>query len=198
MLHAPAPAPGSPACCTRRPRHQAALHAARAGPGTRQPCCHPSGAPPDGAAGMQGVGDVLIAHHGCWMGLQGDACSPRLLDGPAGWMRCSPRLLDGPAGCCLLTTAAGWACRVDEMLIDIGDDLTDYEDDVFVNSFNTYRGGWRRHGSRVLGHASMACACGRCGSGWCWCSPPPLPGPPHAAMLMQLSFTFTERKHKLS
>jgi hypothetical protein len=29
--------------------------------------------------------------------------------------------------------------RVDEMLIDIGDDLTDYEDDVMVNSFNIYR-----------------------------------------------------------
>eukprot|EP00879_Flechtneria_rotunda_P031831 GHRR01034836.1.p1 GENE.GHRR01034836.1~~GHRR01034836.1.p1 ORF type:complete len:130 (+),score=55.92 GHRR01034836.1:102-491(+) len=30
--------------------------------------------------------------------------------------------------------------RVDEMLVDIGDDLTDYEDDVMVNSFNIYRG----------------------------------------------------------
>jgi hypothetical protein len=30
--------------------------------------------------------------------------------------------------------------RVDEMLIDIGDDLTDYEDDVMANSFNIYRG----------------------------------------------------------
>lgn len=31
--------------------------------------------------------------------------------------------------------------RVDEMLIDIGDDLTDYEDDVVANSFNIFRGG---------------------------------------------------------
>ncbi|KAF6258243.1 hypothetical protein COO60DRAFT_1138059 [Scenedesmus sp. NREL 46B-D3] len=30
--------------------------------------------------------------------------------------------------------------RLDEMLIDIGDDLTDYEDDVMANSFNIYRG----------------------------------------------------------
>lgn len=30
--------------------------------------------------------------------------------------------------------------RVDEMLIDIGDDLTDYEDDVMANSFNIFRG----------------------------------------------------------
>jgi hypothetical protein len=30
--------------------------------------------------------------------------------------------------------------RVDEMLIDIGDDLTDYEDDVVANSFNIFRG----------------------------------------------------------
>lgn len=30
--------------------------------------------------------------------------------------------------------------QVDEMLVDIGDDLTDYEDDVYVNSFNIYRG----------------------------------------------------------
>jgi hypothetical protein len=38
--------------------------------------------------------------------------------------------------------------RVDEMLIDIGDDLTDYEDDVMANSFNIYRGA-----VIVLGHA---------------------------------------------
>jgi hypothetical protein len=31
--------------------------------------------------------------------------------------------------------------RVDEMLIDIGDDLTDYEDYVVANSFNIFRGG---------------------------------------------------------
>jgi hypothetical protein len=30
--------------------------------------------------------------------------------------------------------------RLDEILIDIGDDLTDYEDDVMANSFNIYRG----------------------------------------------------------
>lgn len=30
--------------------------------------------------------------------------------------------------------------RVDEMLIDIGDDLTDYEEDVVANSFNIFRG----------------------------------------------------------
>lgn len=30
--------------------------------------------------------------------------------------------------------------RIDEMLIDIGDDLTDYEDDVMANSFNIFRG----------------------------------------------------------
>lgn len=30
--------------------------------------------------------------------------------------------------------------RTDEMLIDIGDDLTDYEDDVMANSFNIFRG----------------------------------------------------------
>ena len=30
--------------------------------------------------------------------------------------------------------------RIDEMLIDIGDDLTDYEDDVVANSFNIFRG----------------------------------------------------------
>lgn len=29
--------------------------------------------------------------------------------------------------------------RLDEMLVDIGDDLTDYEDDVEANSFNIYR-----------------------------------------------------------
>jgi hypothetical protein len=32
--------------------------------------------------------------------------------------------------------------RLDEVLIDIGDDLTDYEDDVMANSFNIYRGEW--------------------------------------------------------
>lgn len=31
--------------------------------------------------------------------------------------------------------------EVDERLVDIGDDLTDYEDDVAQNSFNIYRGG---------------------------------------------------------
>lgn len=31
--------------------------------------------------------------------------------------------------------------RIDEYLIDIGDDLTDYEDDVVANSFNIFRGG---------------------------------------------------------
>lgn len=30
--------------------------------------------------------------------------------------------------------------RLDELLIDIGDDLTDYEDDVVANSFNIFRG----------------------------------------------------------
>lgn len=30
--------------------------------------------------------------------------------------------------------------RIDEFLIDIGDDLTDYEDDVVANSFNIFRG----------------------------------------------------------
>jgi hypothetical protein len=30
--------------------------------------------------------------------------------------------------------------RLDEFLIDIGDDLTDYEDDVVANSFNIFRG----------------------------------------------------------
>ena len=41
--------------------------------------------------------------------------------------------------------------RLDELLVDIGDDLTDYEDDVEANSFNIYRGerstasGGRRH-----------------------------------------------------
>lgn len=34
--------------------------------------------------------------------------------------------------------------QVDEMLIDIGDDLTDYEDDVVANSFNIFRGRWGR------------------------------------------------------
>jgi hypothetical protein len=29
---------------------------------------------------------------------------------------------------------------VDERLVDISDDLTDYEDDVVANSFNVYRG----------------------------------------------------------
>ena len=29
--------------------------------------------------------------------------------------------------------------RLDELLVDIGDDLTDYEDDVCANSFNIYR-----------------------------------------------------------
>jgi hypothetical protein len=29
--------------------------------------------------------------------------------------------------------------RIDERLVDIGDDLTDYEDDVEANSFNLYR-----------------------------------------------------------
>jgi hypothetical protein len=29
--------------------------------------------------------------------------------------------------------------RLDELLVDIGDDLTDYEDDVIANSFNIYR-----------------------------------------------------------
>jgi hypothetical protein len=41
-------------------------------------------------------------------------------------------------------------CQVDEMLVDIGDDLTDYEDDVAANSFNVYRG---KHGPvKNLGH----------------------------------------------
>lgn len=30
--------------------------------------------------------------------------------------------------------------RLDEMLVDIGDDLFDYEDDVIANSFNILRG----------------------------------------------------------
>ena len=30
--------------------------------------------------------------------------------------------------------------KVDEHLVDIGDDLVDYEDDVLENSFNIYRG----------------------------------------------------------
>ena len=29
--------------------------------------------------------------------------------------------------------------RLDELLVDVGDDLTDYEDDVIANSFNIYR-----------------------------------------------------------
>ena len=29
--------------------------------------------------------------------------------------------------------------RLDELLVDVGDDLTDYEDDVCANSFNIYR-----------------------------------------------------------
>lgn len=29
--------------------------------------------------------------------------------------------------------------RLDELLVDVGDDLTDYEDDVVGNSFNIYR-----------------------------------------------------------
>jgi hypothetical protein len=29
--------------------------------------------------------------------------------------------------------------RLDELLVDVGDDLTDYEDDVLANSFNIYR-----------------------------------------------------------
>lgn len=29
--------------------------------------------------------------------------------------------------------------RLDELLVDVGDDLTDYEDDVCANSFNVYR-----------------------------------------------------------
>lgn len=35
-----------------------------------------------------------------------------------------------------------WLTQIDERLVDIGDDLTDYEDDVEKNSFNIYRGGW--------------------------------------------------------
>lgn len=36
---------------------------------------------------------------------------------------------------------------VDEHLVDIGDDLVDYEDDVMANSFNIYRGYVHLHGS---------------------------------------------------
>ncbi|KAK9915244.1 hypothetical protein WJX75_006595 [Coccomyxa subellipsoidea] len=38
---------------------------------------------------------------------------------------------------------------VDEHLVDIGDDLVDYEDDVMANSFNIYRGYVHLHGSRA-------------------------------------------------
>ncbi|CAL8468971.1 g8512 [Coccomyxa elongata] len=41
---------------------------------------------------------------------------------------------------------------VDEHLVDIGDDLVDYEDDVMANSFNIYRGYVHLHGS----HAQLA------------------------------------------
>lgn len=41
---------------------------------------------------------------------------------------------------------------VDERLVDIGDDLTDYEDDVVANSFNIYRGG------ALVG--CLGCGCG--------------------------------------
>lgn len=54
--------------------------------------------------------------------------------------------------------------RVDEMLIDIGDDLTDYEDDVMANSFNIYRGAfsislmlpsWQLHRLLSFGRPAM-------------------------------------------
>lgn len=39
--------------------------------------------------------------------------------------------------------------RVDEMLIDMGDDMTDYEDDVVANSFNILRGYVYLYGSEA-------------------------------------------------
>ncbi|KAK2080484.1 hypothetical protein QBZ16_000337 [Prototheca wickerhamii] len=39
--------------------------------------------------------------------------------------------------------------RLDEWLVDIGDDLLDYEEDVLKNSFNVYRGYVRLYGDRA-------------------------------------------------
>ena len=43
--------------------------------------------------------------------------------------------------------------RVDEHLVDIGDDLVDYEDDVLENCFNIYRG------ALECPRSSVGCCC---------------------------------------
>ena len=45
--------------------------------------------------------------------------------------------------------------RVDEHLVDIGDDLVDYEDDVLENCFNIYRGALQCLTSSVSGHKAL-------------------------------------------
>ena len=46
--------------------------------------------------------------------------------------------------------------RVDEHLVDIGDDLVDYEDDVLENCFNIYRGALESSRSSVGGRCAVA------------------------------------------
>ena len=46
--------------------------------------------------------------------------------------------------------------RVDEHLVDIGDDLVDYEDDVLENSFNIYRGALECPSCSVGGRCGLA------------------------------------------
>ena len=45
--------------------------------------------------------------------------------------------------------------RVDEHLVDIGDDLVDYEDDVLKNCFNVYRGALYCPRSSVGGRCAL-------------------------------------------
>lgn len=51
--------------------------------------------------------------------------------------------------------------RVDEMLVDIGDDLVDYEDDVCANSFNIYRAYIALFGAGEAQLKLVRASCGR-------------------------------------
>ena len=46
--------------------------------------------------------------------------------------------------------------RVDEHLVDIGDDLVDYEEDILENCFNIYRGALQCQRSSVGGCCALA------------------------------------------
>jgi hypothetical protein len=72
------------------------------------------------------------------------------------------RLLGVPYDEALLSFMAA-----DERLVDIGDDLTDYEDDVVANSFNIYRGGGVGAGGEVWWGWGGGCAPARFCHGAC-------------------------------